>query len=138
MELYTDGGCSPNPGRMAIAALLYDGDREVDRVVEVLGHGTNNVAEYQAIIAGLKMARRHTNTLVCYSDSQLTIQQLQGKWRVRKPHLFDLMEAVFDIVNGFRSVEFRSTSREHGRIRQADALLLEARGDSKSVSRRET
>lgn len=42
---------------MAIGASIQDGEKEVATVSALIGDGTNNIAEYQAAIAGLKKAR---------------------------------------------------------------------------------
>lgn len=90
--LYTDGASRGNPGEAAIGAVLYrrDGDRitEVDTVSEAIGHATNNVAEYKAMIAGLEMAsRKDPELLVVRADSELLIRQLSGRYRVKNPNL---------------------------------------------------
>jgi ribonuclease HI len=138
MMLYADGGANPNPGKMAIAAVLYDGKDEIARVVKVLGNGTNNVAEYNAIIEGLTMARAYTDVVVCYSDSKLAIKQLCDQWRIKQPHLYHLVTDVIEIARRFESVEFKLTSRAHPRIRHADMLLKEARQGKPLQGDRET
>lgn len=97
--LYTDGASRGNPGLAGIGAVLFrkDGNRldEIDSVSEPIGHATNNVAEYRAMIAGLKMAASHDpELLVVRADSELLIKQLKGVYRVRNPNLQPLcMEA---------------------------------------------
>jgi len=91
--LYTDGASRGNPGPASIGAVLYrwvEGEPliEVDRVSEAIGHATNNVAEYKAVIAGLSMALAHEPELLWLrADSQLLIRQLEGRYRVKSPAL---------------------------------------------------
>ncbi|HEX5721409.1 MAG TPA: ribonuclease HI family protein, partial [Acidimicrobiia bacterium] len=86
--LYTDGASRGNPGPAAIGAVLYswvEGEPliEVETISEAIGVATNNVAEYQAVVAGLRMAKRHDpDQLWVRADSQLLIRQLEGRWRV--------------------------------------------------------
>lgn len=129
LVLYTDGGCDPNPGQMAIAAMLYEGKKEINRLVMLLpGEGTNNVAEYTALIEGLKMAARHEcDELVCFLDSKLIVRQLSGEWRIKKRHLDDLVGRAIDLLSGFEDATVKLTSRAHPRIRRCDRLLHQAR-----------
>jgi ribonuclease HI len=90
--LYTDGASRGNPGLAGIGAVLYRqaGGRleEVDSVSESIGHATNNVAEYKAMLAGLKMvASRDPELLIIRADSELLIKQLKGVYRVRNENL---------------------------------------------------
>lgn len=90
--LYTDGASRGNPGLAGIGAVLYRqvGQRleEMDSVSETIGHATNNVAEYKAMLAGLKMAvPRDPELLIVRADSELLIKQLKGVYRVRNEKL---------------------------------------------------
>jgi ribonuclease HI len=61
-----------------------------------IGEATNNVAEFSALIAGLKVAVAHgAKSLEILSDSQLLIRQMTGIYRIKAPHLQKLaMEAA--------------------------------------------
>lgn len=106
--LYTDGASRGNPGQAAIGAVLYrkTGTRldEVASVSEPIGHATNNVAEYKAMIAGLKMAASHApDHLVVRADSELLIKQLKGVYRVRNPNLRPLFLEAQRLLRAFPS-----------------------------------
>ena len=93
--LYSDGASRGNPGRAAIGAALYriEGGRPflVGQVSESIGQATNNVAEYRALIEGLRLARAHQpGRLIVRADSQLLIRQLEGRYRVKNPALQQL------------------------------------------------
>jgi ribonuclease HI len=91
--LYSDGASRGNPGRAAIGAALYriDGSGRLElvgRVSEAIGHATNNVAEYRALVEGLKLALDHRpEQLTVRADSQLLIRQLEGRYRVKNAAL---------------------------------------------------
>lgn len=90
--LYSDGASRGNPGRAAIGAALYrlEGGRLAlaGQVSEAIGHATNNVAEYKALIEGLKLAQQHQpDRLTVRTDSQLLIRQLEGRYRVKNAAL---------------------------------------------------
>ena len=82
-----DGSCPLNPGPMGIGYTLSragDMSGPLVRVGGWAGHGTNNKAEYLALIAGLRHALRlGMFRLEIYSDSLLVVNQLKGRWKVR-------------------------------------------------------
>src|SRR3982750_208365 len=75
-----DGGSRGNPGPGAGAYALYDAaGREGEARGEYLGSVTNNVAEYRALIAGLRAAQRHdVPGLRVFMDSELVVKQMRG------------------------------------------------------------
>ena len=106
--LYTDGASRGNPGLAGIGAVLYRqaGGRleEVDSVSETIGHATNNVAEYKAMVAGLKMAAsRDPELLIIRADSELLIKQLKGVYRVRNENLKPLYLAAKRLLRALPS-----------------------------------
>ena len=91
--LYTDGASRGNPGASGWgAALLAAHDHSViAKASGALPDTTNNVAEYTAIIEGLKLAHKHgVGTLELRADSLLLIMQLLGKYKIKAPHLIPL------------------------------------------------
>lgn len=89
-----DGGSRGNPGPAAFGAVLFDADtREVvAERAECIGRATNNVAEYQGLIAGLELYHEHTPEaeLEVRMDSKLVVEQMSGRWRVRHPGMVPL------------------------------------------------
>ncbi|HYO38232.1 MAG TPA: bifunctional RNase H/acid phosphatase [Nocardioidaceae bacterium] len=84
-----DGGSRGNPGPAAFGAVLFDADtREViAERAECIGRATNNVAEYQGLIAGLELHREHTPDadLEVRMDSKLVVEQMSGRWKIKHP-----------------------------------------------------
>ncbi|HZI93142.1 MAG TPA: ribonuclease HI family protein [Patescibacteria group bacterium] len=84
-----DGGARGNPGTAGFGVYVQDeqGD-EVASLYGYLGHQTNNVAEYAALLAALKDAiARGATTLKVRSDSELLVRQISGEYRVKNPVL---------------------------------------------------
>lgn len=79
--VYIDGGCTPNPGIMKIC--VVEGERET---VKTLDYGTNNEAEYLALLWALEYVSI-AGDLTIYSDSQLVVNQVNGHWRVKSLNL---------------------------------------------------
>jgi ribonuclease HI len=86
---------------------------------------TNNEAEYQAALLGLRLARRLGATRVTViTDSEVVVRQMQGLSRVLSPRLKPLYQEARRITADFQQVTFRHVSREENKL--ADALAAEA------------
>ena len=126
LVVYTDGGARGNPGPAAIGAVVLDPSSEPPEVVatvsECIGVATNNVAEYRAVIEGLKAARAvGARRVVLRADSQLVIRQLEGRYRVKQPHLRSLFDEARALLEEFPEVELTHVRREDNT--DADALV---------------
>jgi ribonuclease HI len=117
-----DGASRGNPGPAGAGAQITDPDGVVlAEVAEGLGTATNNVAEYTAVIRGLERALElGAASVLLRSDSQLLINQLTGRYRVKSPHLQPLHRRVRQLAAGFDSIEFEHVRRE--RNTEADRL----------------
>lgn len=117
-----DGAARGNPGPAGAGAVVVDDAGQVlAEVAEGLGETTNNVAEYTAAIRGLEEAERLGATQVLLrSDSQLLINQLTGRYRVKTAHLVPLHRRIRELVTRFERVTFEHVPRE--RNAEADRL----------------
>ena len=122
MIVACDGASRGNPGPAGAGAQITDPDGVVlAEVTEGLGETTNNVAEYTAVIRGLERALElGAGSVLLRSDSQLLINQLTGRYRVRSPHLQPLHRRVRELAAGFDSIEYEHVRRE--RNTEADRL----------------
>ncbi len=122
-QCYTDGASRGNPGPSAYAFIVMRGDVIQLEEYDYLGMGTNNTAEYQAILHALHAAVPYRlESIRLFSDSELVIRQIIGEYKVRKPHLAVFCREVRDIAMQFRNLSFSTVPREHPCIRRADAL----------------
>jgi ribonuclease HI len=89
LHAYTDGASRGNPGESGIGIILRDDEgRVVFSGGGYIGRATNNVAEYEALLACLKKARAlGPSKLILHSDSQLMVRQLRGEYRVKDKNL---------------------------------------------------
>jgi len=117
-----DGAARGNPGPAGAGAVVVDESGAVlAEVAEGLGETTNNVAEYTAVIRGLEEAKRlGAREVLLRSDSQLLINQLTGRYRVKAPHLQPLHKRVRDLMRAFTRVDLEHVPRE--RNAAADSL----------------
>lgn len=101
--IYADGACRGNPGPMAIGASIQDDrGKELATVSQLLEKGTNNIAEYQAGIEGLKKARSLGATEIeLRMDSQLVVKQIDGRYRVKHAALQPLHAEILKLLKAF-------------------------------------
>ena len=96
--IYTnsDGGARGNPGPGAIGVIVRKEGHILTKYVKKIGNFvTNNIAEYEALIKALELASTFTkNEITCFLDSELIVNQLLGKYRVRNPKLLELFLKV--------------------------------------------
>ncbi|MDA2922544.1 ribonuclease HI family protein [Patescibacteria group bacterium AH-259-L07] len=124
--LYTDGGARGNPGPSGAGAVVYDKNHKViKKYAQFLGEGTNNQAEYKALILGLEKAKKlGADELDCYLDSKLVVEQLNQKYKIKNPALGSLFIKAWNLSQNFKTVNFYHIPRSQNM--QADALVNEA------------
>ncbi|MEW5996452.1 MAG: ribonuclease HI family protein [Candidatus Micrarchaeota archaeon] len=123
MIAYTDGCCLGNPGRMGAGIVLVHEGKVVKEISRHLGFGTNNEAEYKAVLIAVEEAGKlGAKGLSVRSDSKLLVSQLKGEFRVKAPHLRELMGKIWKAGEGM-TLHFEWIPREeNGR---ADELSKE-------------
>jgi ribonuclease HI len=125
-RLFTDGGARGNPGPAAYAYVLetYDGT-VLAAHGEAIGVATNNVAEYRALVEGLRKASElQVGELEVISDSELLVHQMRGEYKVKKDTLRVLWEEAGELADRIGKVRYTAVRREHNEL--ADRLVNEA------------
>lgn len=122
----SDGGARGNPGPGGAGIVVRGPDGSVvARGGAFLGTVTNNVAEYQALLWGLRAARALGATRVLVkADSELVVKQLLGEYRVKNEGLKPLFLEAQALRRMFSNVAFTHVRREDNA--DADALANEA------------
>ncbi len=125
-RLYTDGGARGNPGPAGIGAVLLSaGGDVVDELADSIGTATNNVAEYQALLAGLELALdRDVESLEVFLDSELVVRQINGQYKVKDATLKALHSQAMYLLHQFHEVDVQHVRREQNTA--ADALVNKA------------
>ena len=128
--MYADGGARGNPGPAGSGAVLLDEDGKViAELMRFLGHATNNVAEYTALIIGLEEALRHDiDHLDVRMDSLLVVQQMKGVWKIKHPGLRPLALRAGELLAQFPNRTIEHVPRELNSL--ADALVNRAIDDA--------
>jgi ribonuclease HI len=125
-RLSTDGGARGNPGPAAYAYVLEAEDGTVLAAHgETIGVATNNVAEYRALVEGLRKAfELGVAELEVVSDSELLVHQMRGEYKVKNEALRELWQEAGDLADRIGQVRFTAVRREHNEL--ADRLVNEA------------
>lgn len=124
-EIYIDGASRNNPGRSGIGVLFKMDDKETEYLNKYIGIGSNNRAEYLALLMALKHAKkRRAAILRIYSDSQLIVNQVNGTWKVGNADLKPLCKLARETVKSFKKVELTYIPRHLNK--RADALANQA------------
>jgi ribonuclease HI len=126
LRLYTDGAARGNPGPAGLGVVIEDDQgMRLRGVCRYLGRATNNQAEYQAVIEGLQaVAPWKPARLELFLDSQLVVEQLAGRYRVKNPDLKPLHRRALELLEDFPEVVISHVER--AKNRGADALANRA------------
>ncbi len=122
MTAYVDGGARGNPGPAGYGAHIVD---EAGNIVAelhgALGIATNNVAEYNGLLAALQWAlERRVSALHVKADSLLLVEQMRGNYRVKSSGLIPLFRRARGLVARIGHVTFEHIPREQNQ--DADRL----------------
>jgi ribonuclease HI len=117
-RLHCDGASRGNPGPAGAGMVLFDPQGRLQaNQGRYLGEATNNVAEYQALLLGLEEAHRlGVKKLRVLADSELMVKQLNGRYRVKAPHLIPLWRAAVNALKKFESWAIAHVPREENRL----------------------
>jgi len=114
----SDGAARGNPGPAGAGAVLLDASgRVLARLGRYLDTQTNNVAEYEGLLLGLRAAQEMgARRIEVRADSQLLIRQLEGSYRVKNERLKELFGEAKRLLRGFDEVSLRHVPREENEL----------------------
>jgi ribonuclease HI len=140
LVIEADGGSRGNPGVAGYGALVRDPEtgRVLIEMAEPLGKQSNNVAEYSALLAGLRAVvdLDPSADVVARMDSKLVVEQMSGRWKIKHEDMrrlaLEARDLCAEISDAGGSVSFEWIPREKNKA--ADALSNDAM-DGKSIHR---
>lgn len=118
-----DGGARSNPvGPAAYGAVVYENNEVVKELGASIGVASNNVAEYQGLIAGLRAVNEidPAATILVKMDSKLVVEQMSGRWKVKHPNMQKLVKEAF-AAHDPKLVSYQWIPREENS--HADSIL---------------
>jgi ribonuclease HI len=124
--VYVDGASRGNPGPSSVGAVAFlPGGEELTSVSKPIGRATNNVAEYTAVLEGLKLARAlNAREVEIRLDSELVARQLNGEYRIKNSNLLAISRSVIDEAARFDACRYVHVPRSENA--RADELANEA------------
>ncbi len=122
MVLRTDGAARGNPGPSSAGIVIEKpGGTVLARMGRLLGRGTNNEAEYKALLIALEKARDLGATeLDIRTDSELMARQVEGRYRVKAANLRPLYRRAKELLGGFEA--WTLTAVRRGENAEADRM----------------
>ncbi len=129
-----DGASRGNPGESGVGVAIFDKDSNlINEACDYLGVATNNIAEYKALILGIKLSMRYNAKKTLFkSDSELMVKQIKGEYKVKNAQLKLLFAEVQDLFEKLPNWEIMHVPREENK----DADLLANKGVEMSIKNR--
>jgi len=124
--IFTDGVAEPNPGPAAIGAAIKDEQGKlIASISQPIGRATNNQAEYRAVIAALEKAiGLGADQVDMRSDSELVVNQINGRYRVKNAALKSLHQQVKQLQSQLKGFTITYIPRRQNK--EADSLAGKA------------
>jgi ribonuclease HI len=131
---HVDGGARGNPGPAGYGVRITRDDGSIVDLKASIGIATNNVAEYQGLLAALRWAADEgVGSLQVKADSELMVKQMLGEYRVKSPGLQPLFEEARTLAARIGRVTFEHVRREQNQ--DADRLANQAMDEATSPPR---
>ena len=126
-----DGASKGNPGESGIGVAIFDKDLNlIDEACDYLGVATNNVAEYKALILGIKLSTKYNAKRVLFkADSELMVKQIKGEYRVKNAQLKLLFTEAQSLLKKLPNWKIMHVPREENK----EADLLANKGVEMSI-----
>jgi ribonuclease HI len=126
LQIHIDGASRGNPGEAAFGVFVADdAGRTVAELYGYLGRATNNVAEYQALLHALRYAlAQGARRVRVFSDSELVVKQIDGRYRVKHPDMVPLYRDATSLLRQFERASVAHVRREQNK--EADRLANRA------------
>ena len=125
LEIYCDGASRSNPGEASIGVSIIKQNIEIATISRKIGIATNNVAEYLALIDGLKYCNSNNiSTANFYLDSKLVVEQISGNFKVKSIHLKELFLEAEKLISKIENFTISHIYRENNK--RADQLANQA------------
>lgn len=126
VTVHIDGGSRGNPGEAGVGVYFQDrSGAPLQSISRYIGRATNNTAEYQALLIALARAREAgVKHLRVFSDSELLVNQVNGRYRTKVPHLQQFLQEAIRLMREIGRVDVAHVRREQNK--EADALANEA------------
>ncbi|XP_059627720.1 uncharacterized protein LOC132270558 [Cornus florida] len=132
-RLFVDGSSNQMGAGIGIKLQTPEGT-SLSQALRLEFRATNNEAEYEALLAGLKLAKElKVRNLIVFSDSQLVVRQVNGEYETKDKIMEAYHFAVVREAKNFEKIEFIQIPREHNE--DANRLACSASGSGETLAR---
>ncbi|MEI7012040.1 ribonuclease HI family protein [Leptospira licerasiae] len=120
-KIYCDGASKGNPGPSSIGVAVYEEETEIHSISSRISDGTNNMAEWAALEAGIEYCLSlGAGEITAFLDSELVVKQFKGEYKVKSPHLQIAKEKVKALTSKLKLFTIHHVPREKNK--RADKL----------------
>ncbi|XP_059664191.1 uncharacterized protein LOC132309960 [Cornus florida] len=132
-KLFVDGSSNQMGAGIGIKLQMPEGTA-LSQALRLEFRATNNEAEYEALLAGIKLAKElKVRNLNVFSDSQLIVRQVRGEYETKDETIEAYRSAVVREATNFEKIEFIQIPREYNE--DADRLACSASGSGETLAR---
>ena len=126
VEVFTDGASLGNPGVSGMGVVIYKNEKIIKEISLYIGETTNNFSEYIALIFSLQnlLALKEKGPFIIYMDSELVVNQVKGKYKVKNKALYPLNILAKNLIALLEDVQIIHKRREENKL--ADSLAKRA------------
>ncbi len=129
IQIYTDGGSRGNPGPSAAGFVVLKNNEVLYKGSKFLGLGTNNNAEYNAVLLALEWLYENINNFQIsevqfFLDSELVVNQLTGKYKIKNENIKSLITAI-NVIRAKLDLGFSFTAVRRDKNKLADQMVNE-------------
>lgn len=113
LEIYIDGASKGNPGPSGIGVIVWRDGQTIKNIASFIGHATNNVAEYTALIYALQEALTfNAKSIKINTDSQLLYRQVKKIYKIKNSNILGLYNQALRLMSAFKEVSINHIPRE--------------------------
>ncbi len=113
IEIYIDGASKGNPGPSGIGVVICRDGQTIKNVSNYIGEATNNIAEYTALIFGLREGiALNAQSISVNTDSQLLYRQIKKIYKIKNLNILKLYNQAVGLMSAFKDVSIKHIPRE--------------------------
>ncbi|MDD4894072.1 MAG: ribonuclease HI family protein [Candidatus Omnitrophica bacterium] len=125
LKIYIDGASKGNPGPSGVGVVICRDGQTIKNIANFIGHATNNVAEYTALIHALQEGLiLKADNIEINTDSQLLYRQIKKIYKIKSANILGLYNQALHLMAAFKEVSIKNIPREENR--GADKLANKA------------
>lgn len=116
LTVFIDGASRGNPGDSSVGIVVYGDGEFLEEKGKNIGMGTNNIAEYIALIFALiECLKFNIKKIEIKSDSLLLVKQIRGEYKIKNEYLKKLKIIADELIKRYKTFEIVHIPREENK-----------------------